>query len=158
MSGGPQPIGDISPLLLAGQTEWCAVINTCHLAELWQKRIKPSFVQPNDHLTSPSRGRRPYPYPGGLLVPGSWQGKGKEGVCPGQTCNGNFRLWTTIWSMKCLERIASFYLPKYLIATYIVEITSGWRIIETIASFCTIFFRTPCKTKIKKVTQHFSCK
>ena len=67
-----------------------------------------------------------------------------------QTCSGNFRLWTRTWSMKCLERIASFYLPKYLIATYIVEITSGWRVIETIASFCTIFYRTPSKTQIKK--------
>ena len=67
-----------------------------------------------------------------------------------QTCSGNFRLWTSRWSMRCLERIATFYLPKYLIATYIVEITSGWRVIETIASFCTIFYRTPCKTKIKK--------
>ena len=67
-----------------------------------------------------------------------------------QTCNGNFRLWTSRWSMRCLERIATFYLPMYLIATYIVEITSGWRVIETIASFCTIFYRTPCKTKIKK--------
>ena len=52
--------------------------------------------------------------------------------------------------MRCLERIATFYLPKYLIATYIVEITSGWRVIETIASFFTIFYRTPCKTQIKK--------
>ena len=66
------------------------------------------------------------------------------------TCNGNYRIWTRRCSMKCFERIASFYLPKYLIATYIVEITSGWRVIETIASFRTIFYRTPCKTKIKK--------
>ena len=44
--------------------------------------------------------------------------------------------------MKCFERIASFYLPKYLIATYIVEITSGWRVIETIASFRAMHYRT----------------
>ena len=57
--------------------------------------------------------------------------------------------------MKCLERIATFYLPKYLIATYIVEITSGWRVIETIASFRTIFYRTPSKTQIKSHTLFF---